>query len=96
MKTDRLLGIVIYLMNHQQTTAHELAKKFEVSIRTIKRDMETINLAGIPIRSVLGAHGGYSIEPRFTLNKQFVKRQEYMTIITALMGLQSSFHSKNF
>jgi len=96
MKIDRLLGIVIFLMNHEQTTAQELAEEFEVSIRTIKRDMETINLAGIPIRSVLGAHGGYSIEPRFSLNKQFVKRQEYMTIITALMGLQSSFHSNKY
>jgi predicted DNA-binding transcriptional regulator YafY len=96
MKIDRLLGIVIFLMNHEQTTAQELAEEFEVSVRTIKRDMETINLAGIPIRSILGVHGGYSIEPRFTLNKQFVKKQEYMTIITALIGLQSSFHSKNF
>jgi predicted DNA-binding transcriptional regulator YafY len=95
MKIDRLLGIVIFLMNHKQTTAQELAEEFEVSIRTIKRDMETINLAGIPIRSIFGAHGGYSIEPRFTLNRQFVKKQEYMTIITALIGLQSSFHSKN-
>jgi predicted DNA-binding transcriptional regulator YafY len=74
-------------MNHHQATANELANTFEMSVRTIKRDMDTINLAGIPIRSTLGIHGGYSIEPRFTLNKQYTKRQDYSTIITALMGL---------
>lgn len=94
MKIDRLLSIVVFLLNHHQTTANELANTFEVSVRTIKRDMETISLAGIPIRSTLGIHGGYSIEPRFTLTKQYAKRQDYSMIITALIGLQSSYHSK--
>ncbi|MCO7126896.1 WYL domain-containing protein [Sporolactobacillus shoreicorticis] len=94
MKIDRLLGIVVFLLNHRQATANELASTFEVSVRTIKRDMDTINLAGIPINSTLGVNGGYSIEPRFTLNRQYTTRQDYATIITALMGLESSYHTK--
>ncbi|MBP3039448.1 WYL domain-containing protein [Bacillaceae bacterium Marseille-Q3522] len=94
MKIDRLLSITIFLLNHPKTTSKELANKFEVSVRTIKRDIENINLAGIPVMSTLGSNGGYSIHPRFTLDKQFLRSEDFALIAAALTGLQSSFENK--
>ena len=61
MKIERLLGIVVYLLNREIVNANILAEKFEVSTRTIQRDIETLNLAGIPITSMQGTNGGYGI-----------------------------------
>ena len=52
MKIDRLLSIVVYLLNRELASASTLAERFGVSTRTIQRDMEAINLAGIPVMSV--------------------------------------------
>ncbi len=52
MKIERLLAIVVYLLNRNMVNASTLAEKFEVSVRTIQRDMESLNLAGIPIVAV--------------------------------------------
>ena len=61
MKLDRLLGITIYLLNHEKTSASTLAKRFEVSVRTIQRDIEALCMAGIPVAASMGADGGYEI-----------------------------------
>ena len=61
MKIDRLLGETIYLLNHGRTSAQILAKYFEVSVRTIVRDMDTLSMAGIPIIANCGADGGYDV-----------------------------------
>lgn len=61
MKTSRLLAITLYLMNKNIVSGKLLSEKFEVSERTIQRDIEAINLAGIPIISHRGANGGYEI-----------------------------------
>ena len=61
MKIDRLLSIIVILLNKDKVTANELAGRFEVNVRTIYRDIETINLAGIPIVSYPGNSGGYGI-----------------------------------
>lgn len=49
MKTDRILGIIIYLMNHDNVSARYLAERFHVSVRTIQRDMVSISGIGVPI-----------------------------------------------
>ena len=61
MKIDRLLSIVVYLLNRDLASAGKLAERFGVSVRTIQRDMEAINLAGIPVISVQGPLSGYGI-----------------------------------
>lgn len=94
MKIDRLIGIIMYLMNRDTVTARELADKFEVSVRTIVRDMESLCMAGIPISSSTGASGGYEILKTFELNKQITSMDDYMFIITALKGLCSAYESK--
>lgn len=94
MKIDRLLGIIINLLNHEAITAKQLAEKFEVSVRTIQRDMDSISAAGIPIIASTGSSGGYSILTSYKLQNQFVKKDDFKLIIMALKGLNTSYESK--
>ncbi|MCL2420327.1 MAG: YafY family transcriptional regulator [Defluviitaleaceae bacterium] len=91
MKTDRLLSIVIYLLNHHIVTAAKLADRFEVSKRTILRDIEHISMAGIPIQSHPGAKGGYSIMEGYKLDGRLVNAEDSAAIIAALKGLLSAY-----
>ena len=69
MKIDRLMGIIVYLLNNGRTSAQKLAQEFEVSSRTIMRDLESLDRAGIPIQSFYGIDGGYQIMDAFVCNK---------------------------
>lgn len=95
MKIDRLISIVVYLLNHGRTSAQKLAEEFEVSPRTIMRDLETLDLAGIPIQSFCGADGGYQIMDGFVLEKQAATSREYDWIVTALKGMASAYCNKH-
>ena len=90
MKLERLYAITVYLLNHGRTSARELADYFEVSLRTIQRDMDSLCLAGIPVLSIAGATGGYEISEQFKLDKQFATSDDYSYIVTALQGLISA------
>lgn len=90
MRTDRLYAITVYLMNHGKTPAGELARRFEVSVRTIQRDMDSLCAAGIPIVATAGINGGYELAERFTLNNQILSGQDYSHILTALNGLATA------
>ena len=57
MKIDRLIGILSVLLQEEKTTAPELAERFEVSRRTVNRDIEDLCKAGIPIRTAQGNSG---------------------------------------
>lgn len=94
MKIDRLLGIIIYLLNRNVASSQALAEKFEVSQRTIQRDMDSINQAGIPIISYKGANGGYGISEGYRIDRQLTSSDDYQNIITALKGLCSGYESK--
>ena len=61
MKLDRLIGILSILLQRERVTAPELAERFEVSRRTIQRDVEALCRAGIPLVTVQGAGGGITI-----------------------------------
>lgn len=95
MKIDRLLALTIYLLNHGKTSASKLAEKFEVSQRTIMRDMDTLNQAGIPIQSTIGIDGGFQIMDTFVMEKQIASQNDYDFIVTALKGLSSAYTDKN-
>lgn len=90
MKIERLYAITVYLLNHGRTSASDLAKHFEVSVRTIQRDMDSLCLSGIPVTAIAGAAGGYEISGKFKLDKQFATADEYSYILTALQGLVSA------
>jgi Predicted transcriptional regulator len=95
MKTDRLLAVTMYLLNHERTSASALAQRFGVSVRTIQRDIECLCLAGIPVAAEYGAEGGYEILDTFHLDKQPVNRADYQYIVTALEALVSVSGDRN-
>ena len=65
MKIDRLISIIMVLLDKERIGAQELADMFEVSPRTIYRDIDTINMAGIPIRGASGVGGGFEIMQKY-------------------------------
>lgn len=89
MKIDRQIGILSILLQKEKVKAGELAEKFEVSTRTIARDIEDINAAGIPIVAERGFRGGISIMEGFSIDKTLLTSLEMQGIIAGLKGLDS-------
>lgn len=87
IRESRLFRIVYYLLQNGKATAPELAQKFEVSIRTIYRDIDSISSAGIPIYAMQGKGGGISILNDYTLDKSLFSEQEQEQMLTALQGM---------
>lgn len=96
MKVERLLAIVIKMLNNKRVTAKELAEYFEVSVRTIQRDIEAINLAGIPIVSFKGQNGGYGIMEDYLINKSYFSEGEQELLLTTLQGVYKAYEDKSF
>lgn len=90
MQESRLFRIVYYLLENGKATAPELAQKFEVSIRTIYRDIDAISSAGIPIIAAQGKGGGISILSDYILEKSFLSEQEREQILMALQGIMAT------
>ncbi|MEN6351650.1 MAG: YafY family protein, partial [Syntrophomonas sp.] len=86
MKVDRLVSIIMILLNKERIGAHELADMFEVSPRTIYRDIDTINMAGIPVRSTSGVGGGFEIMQKYKIDKKVFSTADLSAM---LMGLSS-------
>lgn len=91
MKTDRILEIIIYLINHDNVPASFLAERFHVSVRTIQRDITSISLIGIPVYATGGKRGGYSILPTFKMKNSEIRSDEQQIIIKALESLSTSY-----
>ena len=72
MSVSRLFETVYYLIEHKQTTAKELAEHFEVSIRTIYRDLDRLLAAGFPINTFPGSNGGIVLDEKFIIEKNFL------------------------
>ena len=94
MEQGRLFKIVYHLLDKGRATAPELAEKFEVSVRTIYRDLDAISAAGIPIYTVQGKGGGIFILPEFVLEKSLLTPQEKEQILMALQGLAAAEDSR--
>lgn len=94
MKIDRLFSELVYLMNRDVVAAREMAEHFEVSIRTIQRDMDTLALAGIPLLSLRGAQGGYGIMEGYKLDRQLVNTHDLFFILTSLESISSTLSNK--
>ena len=86
MKVDRLVSIIMILLDKERIGAQELADMFEVSPRTIYRDIDTINMAGIPVRSTSGVGGGFEIMQKYKIDKKVFSTADLSAI---LMGLSS-------
>lgn len=86
MKVDRLVSMIMILLDKKRIGAQELADMFEVSPRTIYRDIDAINIAGIPIRSIPGVGGGFEIMPEYKVDRKIFSTADLSAI---LMGLSS-------
>ena len=89
MKLDRLLGIVTVLLRHDRVTAPYLADKFEVSRRTIGRDIDALCQAGIPVVTYPGGGGGIAIAEGFRLDKSVLTAGELLDLTAALKAIGS-------
>ena len=89
MKIDRLIGILSILLQRNKVTSTELAEKYEVSRRTILRDIETINMAGIPIVSQQGQDGGFSIMEGYKIDRTLLSSDDMQAILSGLQSLDS-------
>lgn len=81
MKLERLIYILLALLNKRQITAKEIAERFEISTRTVYRDMDTLSLAGIPIYSERGDKGGFYIPDDYKMDSSFFTEEEKQFII---------------
>ena len=90
MKDNRLFRILYYILEKEKVTANELADKFEVSVRTIYRDIDSISSVGVPIFTTQGKGGGIKIDNEFILNKSLFDTNEKEQIIAALQGLEKT------
>jgi len=86
MQINRLFEITYILLNKGTVTAKELAERFNVSARTIYRDIDTLSLAGIPVYTQMGKSGGISLLPDFVLNKSILSEKEQNEILSALQS----------
>lgn len=89
MKIDRLIGIIFILLQKDKVTAPELAKRFEVSRRTINRDIADICKVGIPIVTTQGSGGGISILDSYKIDKALFNKDELQAIFSGLQGIDS-------
>jgi len=89
MIIERLLNILYIMLNKDRVTINELADKLEVSRRTIIRDLERLNIAGIPIISYPGVGGGVGIMEGFKIDKSLFLDNDITTILTGLNSLKS-------
>jgi predicted DNA-binding transcriptional regulator YafY len=94
MKIDRLLSIVMHLLSRDLVCASELAERFGVTVRTIQRDVDAINAAGIPVTAIHGPSGGYKILDTFRLDRQFLSFDDLFFITTSLQGIADSLESR--
>lgn len=89
MKIDRQIGILSILLQRERVTAAELAEKYEVSRRTIVRDVEDLNRAGIPIQTMQGQNGGISIMKDYKIDRTVLFSSEMQAILSGLWSLDS-------
>lgn len=86
MKESRLFRILYYILENGRTSAPVLAKQFEVSVRTIYRDIDVISSAGIPIYVTPGRNGGVQIHKNYILNRAMLTDKEKQEILSALQS----------
>ena len=89
MKAGRLLGILHYLLAHGRTPARILAQRFEVTERTILRDMDDLSEFGMPVYAIQGQGGGWEIDRRYVLPAGLLQEQEQSQILAALEASQA-------
>ncbi|MDN7228295.1 YafY family protein [Planococcus liqunii] len=85
-KIERLISIVMILLQKEIVSASEFSRLFDVSKRTIQRDIEALGYANIPIYAEHGAEGGYALMDEYKLDKRLVNSQDLENILVSLGG----------
>jgi predicted DNA-binding transcriptional regulator YafY len=89
MKIDRLISIILLLLEKKKVSARELSETFEVSLRTIYRDIETIDMSGIPIISTTGVNGGFQIMEKYKIDKNVFSVSDIVALLRGLQGVSA-------
>lgn len=89
MKIDRMIGILAILLQQEKVTAPYLAEKFEVSRRTINRDIDQLCQAGIPLVTIQGQNGGISIMEGYKIDRALLTASDMQAILAGLRSLDS-------
>lgn len=90
MKIDRLVSIIMILLDKERIGAQALADMFEVSPHTIYRDIDTINMAGIPVHSTSGVGGGFEIMRNYKLDKKVFSTADLSALLMGLSSLSNT------
>ena len=90
MSESRLFQILYYLLGRGQATASELAEKFEVSTRTIYRDIDTLSSAGIPVYTTTGHGGGVQLVENFVLKQALLSKEDMQNILIGVQSLSAA------
>ena len=93
MKIERLLSIIVILLERKKIPAPKLAEIFEVTTRTIYRDIDTLNAAGIPVVTYPGVNGGVGILEEFKIEKNLFTSEDLTSLLTGLSSINSTFSS---
>lgn len=96
MKVDRLMSIALVLLEKKRISAQALADMFEVSLRTIYRDIDAIDLAGIPIRSISGVGGGFEIMPNYKINQHVFSTADLSAILIGLSSFSTMMQKDEY
>ncbi|MFA6506508.1 MAG: YafY family protein [Treponemataceae bacterium] len=86
MKNERLLAMVDVFLHEGRKSAEELSDRFEVSVRTIYRDVDALCSAGVPLVSYAGAGGGYELEESYRIDRSFLSKEEIADLTGLLKG----------
>lgn len=87
--------MTVMLLNRRKVTAKELSEYFGVSVRTIYRDVETLNHSGIPVISWQGYEGGFCISENYKLSKQLLTFDDMLSILTTLKGVNNTLKNRD-
>ncbi|MEK3969979.1 YafY family protein [Bacillus pumilus] len=87
-KIERLISILMILLQKDVVSASEFSRLFDVTKRTIQRDMETLNYANIPIYAKYGHEGGYALMEEYKFDKRLLNHKDIENIIVALDGFE--------
>lgn len=94
MKIDRLISIIMMMLEHRTVRAQTLADRFEVSLRTIYRDLDALNKAGIPVNAVPGVNGGFSIIEEYKITHRLLTVSDITTLLIGLKNIGSLIDNK--
>ncbi len=96
MKIDRLIGILSILLQQEKVTAPDLAERFEVSRRTINRDIDTLCQAGIPLVTTQGRDGGITVMDGFRIDRTLLSASEMQAVLAGLKSLDSVAQTRRY